>query len=745
MGAAASTGVEALKSATDADVKSAVDTLSDETKAKLAKALADAEAAAPKENGHHVIQGKINAAKPKWAELNGVGTKPAAGMSWPVALVADQDEGSAGEGGWCSFLRYGTITYNGDAGDKSYSIDLSGEQPLRTKRGDKAGRGAEYSALEVFSNRLITMDDRTGNVDEIVPGQASGGFAFAVQPLDDVEGAPIALRMGDGKKDKPLKAEWSTQKDGKCIVGSTGKERTDDDGNVVHEGEMWVKYLDPKNFEIEHVDWRPMYNMLRAAAQCPQGAGYMIHESGRWSDVHKKWFFLPRKHSREAYDEVKDTNKCNNLMMCAPDTAEPSGDSVLMQPYLESTSSDLRGCSDFLFVPGTADTHLFLLRTEETLEGVVSTYASVVDLQANILMAEALIASERKFEGMAWVGNFGPFPAAGPGPLKMMNETVACASEPTPQSAFVFIKPHACTPAVEALVKAKFGEVGVEILSTGEYDGKTIDDKKYIDQHYYAIASKATLLQPSELNIPKKKFSEAFGEEWDAVLAEGRVVNALDACARLEIDADQIDKAWAEAKAAKRLVKFGGGFYCGLLQVEGKPPLYSLNAFFMSMRSKFTKPDVKIQYFVVQFDASKLTWADFRAKVLGPTDPATAPADSLRGQINAKWKELGLAAAPNTGDNGVHASASPFEGLAEKLNWLGADAKGDAFGAQVLAGMPGDDEAKLKMLKAFTVDPQVVLPGGDGRKGSLFDQLEDLDLPAALARCTAIAAAQPAS
>ena len=41
--------------------------------------------------------------------------------------------------------------------------------------------------------------------------------------------------MGDGKKNKALKAEWSTQKGGKCIVGSTGKERTDDDGNVVHE------------------------------------------------------------------------------------------------------------------------------------------------------------------------------------------------------------------------------------------------------------------------------------------------------------------------------------------------------------------------------------------------------------------------------------------------------------------------------------------------------------------------------
>ena len=36
------------------------------------------------------------------------------------------------------------------------------------------------------------------------------------------------------------------------------------------------------------------------------------------------------------------------------------------------------------------------------------------------------------------------------------------------------------------------------------------------------------------------------------------------------------------------------------LQVEGKDPLYTLNAFFMSMRSKFTKPDCKIHYLVVQ-------------------------------------------------------------------------------------------------------------------------------------------------
>ena len=49
-------------------------------------------------------------------------------------------------------------------------------------------------------------------------------------------------------------------------------------------------------------------------------------------------------------------------------------------------------------------------------------------------------------------------------------------------------------------------------------------------------------------------------------------------------------------------------------------------------------------------------------QVLGPTDPSTAPPDSLRGQIMSGWEGLGLAAPPNTGDNGVHASASPFEG-----------------------------------------------------------------------------------
>ena len=124
MGAAASTGVAAAATAaSEAELKNALAGISADDKKKLLAAL-DGGA---EENGHQVIQPKIDAAKPKWAELNAKGTAPTAGTAFPVALVADQDEASAGEGGWCSFLRYGKLVYHGASGEKSYTVDLPGE------------------------------------------------------------------------------------------------------------------------------------------------------------------------------------------------------------------------------------------------------------------------------------------------------------------------------------------------------------------------------------------------------------------------------------------------------------------------------------------------------------------------------------------------------------------------------------------------------------------------------------------
>merc|ERR1712151_236394 len=285
------------------------------------------------------------------------------------------------------------------------------------------------------------------------------------------------------------------------------------------------------------------------------------------------------------------------------------------------------------------------------------------------------------------------------------------------------------------LVQKVFNEKDISIKKEGSIDAEEIDKKELVDKHYYAIASKATLMTPDKLNIPKEKFKEKFGLEWDEALKNGSAINAKEACEKFGVDSDALDKMWAAAKKAGDLIKFGGGFYCGKLSPEGKGTFYVFNGFFMSMRSKFVCEGASIYYYVVDWDPKVLSWQDFRGKVLGPTDPAEAPADSLRGQVLAKWKELGLESEPNVGDNGVHASASPFEAFAERNNWLKVPIGKDVFGRSML-----EEGMSIETIKDWSVDPQVNL--GDGKKGSIFDALEDMNVDDCLSKVVQLSKAQ---
>eukprot|EP00928_Gymnodinium_smaydae_P042866 TRINITY_DN28831_c0_g4_i2.p1 TRINITY_DN28831_c0_g4~~TRINITY_DN28831_c0_g4_i2.p1 ORF type:complete len:477 (-),score=174.16 TRINITY_DN28831_c0_g4_i2:284-1627(-) len=302
-------------------------------------------------------------------------------------------------------------------------------------------------------------------------------------------------------------------------------------------------------------------------------------------------------------------------------------------------------------------------------------------------------------------------------------------------TAFVFIKPHAVTEKVKELTKETLEKRGLTIKKEGSIEAEEIDRKQLIDKHYYAIAAKATLKKPSELPVPKDKFKDQFGVEWDDMLKANKVFNAKDACEELGVDAEKLEELWGATKKAKKLIKFGGGFYCGEVEHDGKS-LYVFNGFFMAMRQKFVAPGVSIYYYVVQWESPSLSWEDFRGKLLGPTDPADAPADSLRGLIAAKWKELDLKAPCNTGDNGVHASASPFESLAERMNWLGVRANNDQFGKVLMkAGVNGG------LIREWSVDPQVTF-GIVPITRSIFDTLEDTDSDYCAALCQMIASFQ---
>ena len=133
----------------------------------------------------------------------------------------------------------------------------------------------------------------------------------------------------------------------------------------------------------------------------------------------------------------------------------------------------------------------------------------------------------------------------------------------------MFVKPAAVTPATLKLVEEKFRSFGIKITGSGSLDAKTIDEKMLIDNHYGAIASKAMMLKPSELNVSAKaqaEFKEAFGMEWAEALAAGKVYNAVDGCAKMGCKPVNMESQyWSKLKKGKTLIKFGGGFYCGKL------------------------------------------------------------------------------------------------------------------------------------------------------------------------------------
>merc|ERR1712154_34433 len=129
--------------------------------------------------------------------------------------------------------------------------------------------------------------------------------------------------------------------------------------------------------------------------------------------------------------------------------------------------------------------------------------------------------------------------------------------------------------------------------------------------------------------------------------AEDRVCTVHEACARLKVDAEGLGLLWDECERRGRVVKLGGGFYCGQLSLSSSSSnksaakLYVCNGFYLRMRNTFVRPPTNsIHWYHVEWDSTALSWADFRARWLGCTDPARAPLGSLRRTLADRWSEL---------------------------------------------------------------------------------------------------------
>ena len=94
------------------------------------------------------------------------------------------------------------------------------------------------------------------------------------------------------------------------------------------------------------------------------------------------------------------------------------------------------------------------------------------------------------------------------------------------------------------------------------------------------------------------------------------------------------------------------------------------------MRSKFTVPGECIHYYTVEWDPALLSWADFREKLLGGTDPATAAKGSMRSVILRDYKKLRMTPSPSAPSRRSPRRNRPAGGLGSPAKAAAAAGKG---------------------------------------------------------------------
>jgi len=298
------------------------------------------------------------------------------GNRFRIAVVADLDTDSKVGEGWVSFMQYGYLTISDSLDRVSVSWDVE-EVELKGSLA-AGGRGMELSELQVFDGKLLSLDDRTGVIYQIVGGK--------VVPW-------VIMSDGGGGNTKGFKGEWSTVRGHTLVVGGLGKEWTTSQGEVINHDPMWVKEIGVEG-AVKHIDWRDRYILVRQAAGI-SWPGYMIHEAVGWSQVRREWVFLPRRMSGDRYNDVTDERMGTNVMITADEAFKD------IRVTTVGDKMPTHGFSSFKFVPGTKDTVIVALKSEE-VEGKVATYMMVFNTDGLVIYPETKIGN-RKFEGVEFV------------------------------------------------------------------------------------------------------------------------------------------------------------------------------------------------------------------------------------------------------------------------------------------------------------------------------------------------------
>lgn len=291
-------------------------------------------------------------------------------VDYTLAIITDEDKAARveledGQVGWQSTVRYDRLRRRVDpaTGRATYDVeqlppDAGGVNRLLSLVAE-GGRGAEFSELAQFGDRLIALDDRTGLLCEI-----RDGHKLIPRQI---------LMTGSGdEKFKGFKSEWATLKDDCLVVGSHGKKPA----------EQWIKIID-RGYGVQSRDWSGPYQRMRDALGVP-AQGYVTHEAAEWHAQNRRWYFFPRKISHEPFDEpVDERERGGNTLIVADEDFND------IQTISVGQRNPMRGVSSFKTIPGRPDECVGLKSVEcgDTTE----TYLFCFDLSGNVLTEDTYL------------------------------------------------------------------------------------------------------------------------------------------------------------------------------------------------------------------------------------------------------------------------------------------------------------------------------------------------------------------
>ncbi|KAK6752235.1 hypothetical protein RB195_003575 [Necator americanus] len=263
---------------------------------------------------------------------------------------------------WRAVTRNGTLTISQDK--KTVTVNwLESSDKNITSGLNYKGRAMELSDLSEYNGHLLSPDDKTGMLYEIEDGKAIPW---------------VFLNSGPGNTTKGMKAEWLTVKDGLLYVGGHGCEYRNKTGAVVSEDAMWIKTI-TKAGEVEGKNWTDIYSRMRDIAGY-SAPGYLTHEAAQWSEIRKKWYFLPRKASTTAYNEKDDETKGAHILIEADPELTEFKVIYVKNPKGSRKDHPERGFSAFDFIPNTDDKLFVAIKSKEVTGSSPESYITVFNV-----------------------------------------------------------------------------------------------------------------------------------------------------------------------------------------------------------------------------------------------------------------------------------------------------------------------------------------------------------------------------